>query len=406
MSSASRAFNLQDIVPPTAYAAGYWYAVGCADWARVHGRLAAHHPRCACTIQLLAVLWSSFDRCLLSTPLLNRAVFNSERREIMNMTYIRPRRWFLRSLTLLLILSLFPFIAPRLDTAQGQRARQPIAARLIVTAQYDEEETVKGPDSKGNSKLSISLSCARGVQLSGITNPNGTVDILDLPGAPSSVSGAINYTTEFETGSNASIHATQAFAGTFVSDGAFAEAFWSDEGNGLDVRVKSHAQLKGHCSQESKDDSGHVTRTDNCDGNIAGANAVIGFGKTESNEDTDRTPDTRYKTQFEFSFDAVPAPTTDNPSQPQPNSVIDFADTTWHGAQTRGDAKAGYKVEFDGTKQSDTGGKKRLHVSAQIVPGAPSRSAVESPGKSQGDKESIADEFVSAALARRFQILI
>jgi hypothetical protein len=245
------------------------------------------------------------------------------------------------------------------------------------------------------------------VQLSGITNPNGTVDILDVPGAPSTVSGAINYTTEFELTGNGSIHATQAFAGEFVSDGtAAAGAFWSDEGNGLDVRVKSHAQLKGHCSQESKDESGHVTRTDNCDGNIASTNEVIGFGKMESNEDTDRTPETRYKTQFDFSFDVVPAPTTDNPSQPQPNSIIEFADTTWHGAQTRGDAKAGYKVEFDGTKQSDSGGKKRLHLSAQIVPGAPSRSAVESPGKNQSGKESIADEVVSAALVRRFQILI
>jgi hypothetical protein len=317
----------------------------------------------------------------------------------MNMTYIWPRRWFLRALTLLLILSLFPFIAPRLDNAQGQRARQPIAARLIVTAQYDAEEKVNGSDSKGNSKLSISLSCARGVQLSGITNPNGTVDILDLPGAPSSVSGSINYTTEFETGSNASIHATQAFAGKFTSDGGFAEASWSDEGNGLGVRVKSHAQLKGHCSQESKDESGHVTRTDNCDGNIAGANAVIGFDKAESNQDTDRTPDTKYKTQFDFSFDVVPAPTTDNPSQPQPNSISEFADTTWHGAQTKGDAKAGYKVEFDGTKQSDTGGKKRLQVSAQIVPGAPSRSAVVSPIKGQSGKESIVDEAFFNCLA-------
>jgi hypothetical protein len=315
----------------------------------------------------------------------------------MNMTYIWPRRWFLRALTLLLILSLFPFIAPRLDNAQGQRARQPIAARLIVTVQYDEEGTIKASDSKGNSKLSISLSCARGVQLSGITNPNGTVDILDLPGAPSSVSGSINYTTEFETGSNASIHATQAFAGKFTSDGGFAEASWSDEGNGLGVRVKSHAQLKGHCRQESKDESGHVTRTDNCDGNIASTNEVIGFGKMESNEDTDRTPETRYKTQFEFSFDAVPAP--DNPSPPQPNSAIDFTDTTWHGAQTRGDARVGYKVEFDGTKQSDSGGKKRLHLSAQIVPGAPSRSAVESPGKNQSGKESIVDEAFFNCLA-------
>jgi hypothetical protein len=167
----------------------------------------------------------------------------------------------------------------------------------------------------------------------------------------------------------------------------------------LGVRVKSHAQLKGHCSQESKDDSGHVTRTDNCDGNIAGANAVIGFDKAESNQDTDRTPDTKSKTRFDFSFDVVPAPTTDNPSQPQPNSIIEFADTTWHGAQTRGDAKVGYKVEFDGTKQSDTGGKKRLHLSAQIVPGAPSRSAVVSPIKSQSGKESIADEVVSTVAA-------
>ena len=50
-----------------------------------------------------------------------------------------------------------------------------------------------------------------------------------------------------------------------------------------------------------------------------------------------------------------------------------YNDPTWRG-QTKGDAKTGYKVGFDGVEQfqqANLSGKKHVILWAQIVPGAP-----------------------------------
>jgi hypothetical protein len=252
---------------------------------------------------------------------------------------------------------------------RGPRNTQPLTARLIVNIQYEQQDNLKNADSSSSAKLNLNLSYTRGVQLSGITNPNGTVDILDLPNAPSSAQGAINYSSQSESHSgDGSIVGSGTFAGNYNTPDAFVGAFWADGADGLDIRLESHAQLIGHCHEESTS-NGKKQSGDDC-GEIPGANmGSVDLDKFQPNPGA-TSADSKFQTKLNLNFDAIAAPTHDTPA----DASLDYSDTTWRGGQTKGDRKAGYKVEFDGVKQfqqEHQSGKKHLILSAQIVPGSP-----------------------------------
>jgi len=270
-------------------------------------------------------------------------------------------------------LLLFSVLIPgSLWTATAQRAprnSQPATARLIVKIQYEQEDTSKSADLNASAKLKLNLSFTRGVQLSAIANPNGTVDILDLPNAPVSAQGAINYSSQSEShGGDSSIVGSGTFAGDYKTPDAFVSALWADGANGLDIRLESHAQLTGHCHEEISS-NGQKQSLDDC-GDIPGADmGMIDLDKFQPNPAA-TSPDSKSQTKLALNFDVIAAPTQETPA----NAYLDYSDTTWRGGQTKGDAKAGYKVEFDGVKQFQQGnlsGKKHLILSAQIVPGSP-----------------------------------
>ncbi len=252
---------------------------------------------------------------------------------------------------------------------RGQRNNQPLTARLIVQIQYEQEDNSQNAEIRTSATLKLNLSYTRGVQLSSVPNPNGTVDILELPNAPSSAQGAINYTSQSEShGSDTSIVGSGAFAGNYKNPDAFVSAFWADGADGLDIRLESHGQLTGHCHEEIMS-NGKTQSLDDC-GEVVGADqGLVELEKFQPNREA-QTPEAKFKTRLGLSFDLIAAPATETAAK----TYVAYNDTTWRGGQTKGDAKAGYKVEFDGIKQfqqPNLSGKKHLIVSAQIVPGAP-----------------------------------
>jgi len=268
-----------------------------------------------------------------------------------------------------LISLLIPSALWRTAKAQRPKNNQPLTGRLIVNLQYEQEDNSTSGDGSASAKLKLNLSFTRGVQLSAITNPNGTVDILDLPNAPVSAQGDINYSSQSEShGGDSSIVGSGTFAGTYKTPDAFVSAFWADGANGLDIRLESHAPLTGHCHEEITS-NGKKQSLDDCS-DIPGADmGTVDLDKFQPNSEA-ASADTKFQTKLRFNFDVIAAPTQETPA----NAFLDYSDTTWRGGQTKGDAKAGYKVEFDGVKQfqqTNLSGKKHLILSAQIVPGSP-----------------------------------
>lgn len=252
---------------------------------------------------------------------------------------------------------------------KGQRNNQPITARLIVQLQYDQEDNSQSADIRTSAKLNLKISYTRGVQFSSIANPNGTRDILDLPNAPSSAQGAINYSSQSESHSgDGSIVGSGTFAGQYQTPDAFVSAFWADGADGLDIRLESHGELTGHCHEDITS-NGKTQSSDDC-ADVPGADTgLIDLDKFQPNTAA-VTADAKFKTKLRFNFDVIAAPSPENAA----NAYLDYTDTSWRGGQTKGDAKAGYKVEFDGVKQfqqANLSGKKHLVLLAQIVPGSP-----------------------------------
>jgi hypothetical protein len=273
----------------------------------------------------------------------------------------------------LLVLSLFiPGTLWRDAMAQqrGQRNNRAVTARLVVQIQYEQEDNSQTADIRTSAKLNLKLSYTRGVQFSSVPNPGGSVDILDLPNAPASAQGAINYSSQSESHSNdTSIFGSGTFAGNYKTPDAFVSAFWAEEqANALDIRLESHGELTGDCHEDITS-NGKTQRTDDC-ADVPGADTgLIELDKFQPNKEA-QTPDAKFKTKLRFNFDVIAAPTQETGK----NAYLDYNDTTWRGGQTKGDAKAGYKVEFDGFKQfqqPNLSGKKHLILSAQIVPGSP-----------------------------------
>jgi hypothetical protein len=252
-----------------------------------------------------------------------------------------------------------------------QRNNKSVTARLVVQIQYDQEDNSQTGDSRTTATLKLNLSYTRGVQLSAIPNANGSVDILDLPNAPTSAQGAIKYTSQSEShSSDTSIVGSGTFAGNYRTPDAFVSAFWAEGTNALDIRLESHGQLAGHCHEEIAS-NGKTQSSEDC-GDVPGADmGLVDLDKFQPNSEA-VSPDTKFKTKLGFNFDVIAAPAVQAGAT---NAYLDYSDTTWRGGQTKGDAKAGYKVEFDGVKQfqqPNLSGKKHLVLSAQIVPGSPS----------------------------------
>ena len=259
---------------------------------------------------------------------------------------------------------------------RGQRNNQAVNARLIVQIQYEQEDNSLTGDIRTSAQLKLNLSYTRGVQFSSVPNTGGSVDILDLPNAPASAQGAINYSSQSEShSSDTAIFDSGTFAGNYQTPDAFVRAFWDDEANGLDIRLESHGQLTGNCHEEISS-NGKTQRLDDC-ADVPGADTgLIELDKFQPIKEA-QTPDAKFKTKLRFNFDVIAAPAQEKGT----DAYLDYNDPTWRGGQTKGDAKAGYKAEFDGFKQfqqPNLSGKKHLTVSAQIVPGAPA-AAVDLP---------------------------
>jgi hypothetical protein len=253
---------------------------------------------------------------------------------------------------------------------RNQRNNQPVTARLITQIQYEQEDNSQTGDMRTSAKLTLSLNYTRGVQFSSVPNPGGSVDILDLPDAPVSAGGTINYSSQSEShSSDTSIVGSGTFAGNYKTPDAFVGAFWADGADGLDIRLESHGDLTGHCHEEITG-NGKTQSIDDC-GDVPGADmGLIDLDKFQPNTEA-QTSDAKFKTKLRLNFDVIAAPTQETVA----NAYLDYNDTTWRGGQTKGDAKAGYKVQFDGVKQfqqPSLSGKKHLILSAQIVPGATS----------------------------------
>jgi len=282
---------------------------------------------------------------------------------------------------------------------RGQRNSQPVTARLIVQIQYEQDDNSQTADLRTSAKLKVNLSYTRGVQFSSVPNPGGSVDILDLPNAPASAQGAVNYSSQSEShSSDTSIVGTGTFAGNYKTADAFVSSFWADEGNGLDIRLESHAELIGHCHEEISS-NGKGQGIDDC-GDVPGADTgLIELDKFEQNKES-QSPDAKFKTNLRFNFDVIAAPSQETGK----NDYADYNDTTWRGGQTKGDAKAGYKVEFDGVKQfqqPNLSGKKHLILSAQIVPGSPAAAV----GIQGVQMTRVKSELVSAVETKRLVLL-
>jgi hypothetical protein len=252
---------------------------------------------------------------------------------------------------------------------RGQRKKQPVAARLVVQIQYEQEDDSQNDDIRTSAKLKLNLSYTRDVQFSSVPNPGGSVDILDLPNAPANAQGAMNYSSQSEShSSDTSIVSSGTFAGNYKTPDAFVSAFWADGAGGLDIRLESHGQLTGHCHEEIAS-NGKTQSLDDCREVTGADTGLVELDKFQPNNEA-QSPDAKFKTKLRFNFDVIAAPTQETAA----NAYLDYSDTTWRGGQTKGDAKTGYKVEFDGVKQfqqPNLSGKKHLILSAQIVPGSP-----------------------------------
>lgn len=288
---------------------------------------------------------------------------------------------------------------------KGQRNNQPMTARLIVQIHYEQEDNSQTGDIRTTAKLNLKLSYTRGVQFSSVPNANGSVDILNLPDAPVSAQGAINYSSQSEShSSDTVIFGSGTFAGNYKTPDASVSAFWAEEANALDIRLESHGELTGDCHEDITS-NGKTQTSDDCT-DVAGADTgLIDLDKFQPNKGA-QTPDAKFKTKLRFNFDVIAAPTQDAAT----NAYLDYNDTTWRGGQTKGDAKAGYKVEFDGFKQfqqPNLSGKKHLILSAQIVPGAPAaaNTQLQSPMVVSEDEVAPAVDTKKLTLGHRYTYL-
>ncbi|HJQ35132.1 MAG TPA: hypothetical protein VJ866_23480 [Pyrinomonadaceae bacterium] len=311
----------------------------------------------------------------------------------------RVRRPLSVALAVLLAASSFAAQTSRRAPAGGK----PTTARFIVRVVFDEEfrSTTDKPNeidanrphdtAKAESRLHLEMQASRWIKIQ--PGDGGSTELLALEGGePSSAGGLVTFAGSQESRSDNGTgdrnrvesveEATANFTGKVVAPDVIRDDSpvtlyvpqFSDDGGGLEFRLKVAARMTGGCHSEATWDGGSK-KTDDC-----GEVNVPIKPDTAENREAHESPQAGYVAEVQEDFDFHPAAP---PSQTGGASTEMFEQASaWYGAQTRGDRQSGYKITLGKTKTLKHTAEhgvaddwtQKISLDAEIVPGSPAAS--------------------------------